>query len=299
VAFNAYVIPTGVLGQLPALEPNDYIPIVRAHWRAISIWATIGFFLAFAASYLIPESYRAHVVAVPAVGGAGDGLNRMLGTQLAGLGGLLGALPSLEGAEAEAIAVLESRALLDRFIESKGLEEKILEPRGLGRFLNWRAQRPSRAQAVRYFDEKIRSVSEDRQSGIVTLTVHWYDREEAASWANELVALANTIIRETTIRDTRRTLEYLEQAIAKAQSVELRQSLYQVVQAQQRTLALAETRPEYAFRVIDPAVVPDPQDRAGPRRIVVALLGFALFLLASSGYFIARDRTLPSSRSAD
>jgi LPS O-antigen subunit length determinant protein (WzzB/FepE family) len=53
---------------------------------------------------------------------------------------------------------------------------------------------------------------------------------------------------------------------------------YQLIEEQTKTLMLAEVKEEFAFKTIDPAVV--PEEKAGPKRalqcILAALLGVML-----------------------
>lgn len=287
VAFNAYVVPIAPGVARQSVEPSDYLLIIRQHWLALLVWSTVGFLLGLGISFGLPREYRAEVVMAPASDSATEGVARSLGSSLGGLGGLItGALPS--GNNAEYLAVLKSRALVERFIASRGLMQEILRPRGFMALLPVKGREPTMARAVRRFQNDIRSLSEDRRTGIVTLSIEWTDRSVAAEWANAYVKLGNDAIRETVILDSNRTLDYLSQQIEKTSLVDLRQTLFKVVEAQQRTLALAETRPEYAFRIIDPATPPDPTDRSSPVRGFFAGGGLALFLFIGASYYITR-----------
>ena len=50
---------------------------------------------------------------------------------------------------------------------------------------------------------------------------------------------------------------------------------------------LAHARDEYAFRVLDPAVVPAVEDYVKPKRALLAVAGFALGLFGSIFIVIA------------
>ena len=288
VAFNAYVVPIAPGAARQSVEPSDYLLIIREHWLTLLVWSIVGFLLGLGISFGLPREYRAEVVVAPASDSATEGVARSLGSSLGGLGGLItGALPS-SGNNAEYLAVLKSRALIERFIASRGLMQEILRPRGFTALLPVKAREPTMARAVHRFQNDIRSISEDRRTGIVTLSIEWTDRSVAAEWANAYVKLGNDAIREKVSQDSKRTLDYLSQQIEKTSLIDLRQTLFKVVEAQQRTLALAETRPEYAFRIIDPATPPDPTDRSSPVRGIFAGAGLALFLFISAAYYITR-----------
>jgi uncharacterized protein involved in exopolysaccharide biosynthesis len=287
-AFNAYVVPIASAESKSSVEPNDYLVIVGNHWKAVSIWSLVGFLFALLLSFGMERNYRAEVVVLPVQDSSLDGVAAKVGSQLGGLGELIGSNVST-GNTAQYIAQLKSRALMQRFITSHGLEPLLIRPRGLARFIpQFRSSEPSLARAVKRFQEDVRLITEDHRSGVITLAIEGPDRQVATDWANDFIKLANDSIRERTIQDSQRTLDYLGQTIEKTSLLDLRQSLFRVVESQQRTLAMAETRPEYAFRLIDPATTPDRNDRVGPRRPVVALFGLVAFMFASSAYFIAR-----------
>lgn len=135
--------------------------------------------------------------------------------------------------------------------------------------------------AFQLFDEKIRSVSEDRSTGLIMLAIEWHDRHAAAEWANDLVARANEFMRSRVIAESRRSIEFLEAELEKTTVVERRQIIYRLIETKTSDIMLANSRDGYSFVVVDPAVEPDDGDYVRPRRMVLALLGlFAGFCIA-------------------
>jgi LPS O-antigen subunit length determinant protein (WzzB/FepE family) len=53
--------------------------------------------------------------------------------------------------------------------------------------------------------------------------------------------------------------------------------MYRLIEAETKTLMLANGRSEYAFTIVDPAVAPEMRIR--PRRTLIALLGLSFGLL--------------------
>ena len=49
---------------------------------------------------------------------------------------------------------------------------------------------------------------------------------------------------------------------------------YQLIEEQTKTLMLAEVKDEYAFKVIDPPVV--PEEKVGPKRALICILSILL-----------------------
>lgn len=108
----------------------------------------------------------------------------------------------------------------------------------------------------------------------------WKDPVAAAEWANALVAEINSTLRETTITESRQRIAYLNRELEKTSVIPLRQSIYRLIEAEFHRIMIAETRLDYALKVIDRAVPPHPNDPIRPRRShmiwTTALMGFGI-----------------------
>ena len=60
-------------------------------------------------------------------------------------------------------------------------------------------------------------------------------------------------------------------------AVEIQQAIYRLIEAQTKSIALANAREEYAFRVIDPAVAAERPVR--PKRLNIVAAGAVLGLV--------------------
>ena len=58
--------------------------------------------------------------------------------------------------------------------------------------------------------------------------MEWPDPAIAASWANGFVAVANDLVRTKAREDAQRNVDYLNDQVAKTNSVELRRVLYNI-----------------------------------------------------------------------
>jgi len=121
---------------------------------------------------------------------------------------------------------------------------------------------PTPDEVFRAFDE-VRSVTEDKDTGLVTLTIEWYDPNLAARWANEYVKAANEYIRAQKIQEAQQSLQYLSQQIQQTSVAEMHSALYRLVEDELKQSMVANVRDQYAFKVIDPATV--PERRAWPK----------------------------------
>jgi len=207
-----------------------------------------------------------------------------LGGQLGGVAGLLGINGLGESRTQEYLAVLRSRALTNKFIEQNDLIPLLFEKRyeraGAGWALRDGEEEPSLEDAYRRVNEDVRHVSESSQTGLITVAVDWRDPEIASRWANDLVGLANSEIRRQAIDLAQKSISFLNEELERANVVELRQSIYQLIEAQIQNIMIANVREEYAFRVIDPAVAPDLDDPQSPNRPLLVVLFSGIGLMA-------------------
>lgn len=233
--------------------------------------------LAAVAAFIMTPKYRAEVVMVPVkADDSRAALASMVG-QLGGLASLAGVSLAGGGNKDEYLQYLQSNAFTARFIEDEKLLPVLFADRWDANNNRWDvddpADVPTLADGVRMFERSVRAVQEDRRTGVVTLTVVWKDRELAARWANLLVERVNRDLRERAIAESDASVRYLEGELAKTTVLELRESIYRLIENQIKTVMLANVRQEYAFKVIDPAVAPDVDDVVRPKKLAMILVG--------------------------
>jgi uncharacterized protein involved in exopolysaccharide biosynthesis len=213
---------------------------------------------------------------------------------LGGLAGQLGGLASLAGinmkggdaSEQRARAVLQSRKLVEEFIKRGNLLPELYPDA---------SKTPTLWLGVRKFKTGVLSIKEDTRRGTITVAVNWSDAEKAARWANEVVALANDMLRTQAMEQAQRNIAFLNEQVAKTNVVGLQQVMYGLIENETKTLMLASGRPEYAFAVVDPAVT--PEIRIKPQRTVMVIAGVVLGLFAGAITAFAH-RSLTQARQA-
>jgi hypothetical protein len=237
-----------------------------------------------AAAYLTTPIYRATTVVVPASVGLSGG-----GNLLGGALGSLGDLASLAGVNIgggateteEALAVLRSRQFTEAFIREGNLLPKLYSGKWDMRQQMWKAGivPPTLAQAYKYFDTAIRSISQDKKTGLITVIVDWRDRFEASQWANELLARLNAEMRARAIAKADASVSYLEAELGKTSVVGTRDAISRLMEAQIRQRMVANVTREYAFRIVDTAIAPDNKDVLKPKKAVMLASGLVLGLI--------------------
>lgn len=253
-------------------NPNSVTPTYEDEIDLWALWETLwsgrwliiaitGVFTLSGVTYslLAQEWFEADVVLAPVEKKSiGGGLSQFAG--LANLAGL-----DLPGAGVqEPMAVLKSKEFSRAFIEEQRLLPALLEGRPFD------SEAPDIRDGVSVFDNSIRSVTEDSNTGLVTLSIRWKDPETAANWANLLVKLLNERLRTQAEAEASRNVAFLQREIAASSVVSLQQSMGRVLEGEMQKLMLARGNEQFAFKVIDPAV--PPKQRQSPTRTLITLV---------------------------
>lgn len=250
------------------------VRLVRARaWFALAV-AFGGAAIGAGWSFLITPQYQTQVVLMSSVDldTSSDIVQGLVGTFGSAASLVGGRLPGSKDHQ-EALEFLRSRYVTDLFISKNDLLPLLFPERWNAAAKRWEGLAPTAGQARRRFSTRVLAIREDRRTGIITLTITYSDPRLAAEWANGILWLADSELRSRAIREANLSLKYLNSELAKTQVVELQQAIYRLIETQVRTVMLANARERYAFRVIDPATVPDIADRVRPRRAAMTLTG--------------------------
>jgi uncharacterized protein involved in exopolysaccharide biosynthesis len=258
----------------------DFVALWRMAWDSKYIILSCSGFCALVALYLALTAtwiYHAEAVVIEVRDSSMSGA-ASLANQLGGVASLAGVNLSMGGnANQQAQAVLQSRHLAEEFIQREGLLPE-LAANSTKRLTLWRA--------VKQFKEDVLKIREDKRTGLTTVAIEWRDPAIAAGWANRYVASANELLRARALDDSSRNIEYLNKQIANTDVVEIRRVMYNLIEAETKTLMLANARVEYAFTVVDPAV--PPETRISPHRAFMVITGILMGALI--GFTVAYVR---------
>jgi uncharacterized protein involved in exopolysaccharide biosynthesis len=244
--------------------------------------AITGFGLGALVSWLTVPTYRATVVLMAA---EDADLGGDLGSALSQAGGIA-ALVGLGGAGGnrtdEAIAVLASRQFTEGFIADFALLPQLFPKKWDSAKKTWRvaeSRQPSLYDGFKRFDD-VRKVRRDTRTGLVTLELVWPDADSAAVLANSLVSRVNGHIRARDIAEATRSIEQLNVELGRTQVIAVQSAIQKLIEANVKRRTLANTRPDYVFRVIDPAIPVGPKDYFRPQPVLyIAAGGFCGLLL--------------------
>ncbi len=268
--------------------------LLWANRRLITITAVVVSIVSTTIALILPRSYEATVAVAPVSDGPDSGLrsgtNSPLMSALGGLSELIGLSPEEYTKKAEAVASLQSDALTEQYIQENNLLPILYASLWDAQGKRWKVSDPRKIptlwRANELFKKSIRTVKGDKRTNLVRLTIVWKDPTLAATWANGLVKLANDTLRARAITDSERNIAYLKQEAASTNLVEAQKIIYSALRIEMGKAMLAKGTQEYAFKVIDPALVVERP--VPPERIVWVPVGLLLGMFLSSFWVTLR-----------
>jgi uncharacterized protein involved in exopolysaccharide biosynthesis len=296
---QSYPYPPQYYQPQPADDEIDLKELFLALWKGK--WIILLTTIVFAAGGVfyalsLPNIYKAEAVLAPAQTSGKSGL--------AGMAAQFGGLASLAGinigggstdSKAMALATLQSRQFINAFVHKHDLLVPLMAAKewnaGSGELVidpevynvdtqEWvrevepgKSPEPTDWAAYKTF-KAVLEVVEAKDNGLVTLSVNHYSPEVAQQWVTWLVEDLNSWIKGKALGETKRNIGYLEQQLQKTKVADMQSVFYQLIEEQTKNLMLAEVDNEFAFRTIDPAVV--PEEKAKPKRALICLLATLL-----------------------
>ena len=244
----------------------------------------------------IPNQYKASALLAPAQSDGG-GLSAALG-QLGGLASLAGVSIG-EGSSSEsqiAQEIMKSWSFVESFIAENNLEVEVYAAEGWSKSSGelkidgdvydidaqaWlleddetgELRPPTSWDLFERFDE-ILSVSQDKLTGLVSVSIEYYSPAIAKEWLDLYIAAINEHMQARQVAKVSSNISYLEAQIAKTSIAEMREVFYTIIEEQTKNKMVAEASPDYAFVAVSPSMVPEQKSK--PSRALICVLGTLL-----------------------
>jgi hypothetical protein len=291
--------PQSPSNQSPDYEDEiDLREIIKVLWQR-KLWIISTTFIAAVISVSValwlPNIYRAEALLAADEGGGG-GLSRLT-AQYGGLASLAGIpLPAGESSEkAIGLAKLQSRKFMADFMERHNIIPELMaasaynvntgelsydltifdpETRIWTRGVEPPLQNKPSSQEAFLNMTGILGVTEDNETGFVTVSIEHLSPLIAYEWVTWLVDDLNREMMLEATAEAQQSIDYLTDQLEKTQVVSLQQVFYALIKEQTQTLMLANSRAEYLFKTIDPAIAPEIKSR--PSRALICVLGTLL-----------------------
>lgn len=280
-----------------ASSSNDEIDLLQI-WRVlvqgkwwIFFWVILATGSAWAVAQNMRPVYRAEVL-LRSSSEEGRKTSGLL-AQYGGLAAMAGVDIGGGGNSVAPLATLKSRIFAQYFIREENLLPVLFADAWDAKTGKWKVEDPSKVPTLRdgadFFNGRVRFVTEDKQTKLVTLSVEWHDRELASRWANLLVERINRHIKQQAIQDAEKSIAYLKEEMSKTQFSELRSMLASLLESQFQQVMLANVRDDFAFKVVDPAVVPPEGGFVRPRKRLIVMVGLIAGTMAGVFFALVGD----------
>jgi uncharacterized protein involved in exopolysaccharide biosynthesis len=253
-------------------------------------------------SLSLPDIYKAEATLAPTDEAQGQGF----GQEIGGLASLAGISMGKQKVDKVTMAMetLKSRQFIKNFVEKHNILPELMavkewhQPSGklilnkeiydpdaqewLRQVESSKGSKPSSWEYVEVFQD-IMSLNEDTESGILRFSLEHESPVIVKRWLDWLIEDINNEMRRRDIEEAQRSIAYIEREQESVRLSSTQQVYSSLLEQQTQKIMLANVRPEYVFRIIDPAVI--PEEKAKPKRVFIVIgavflgLFLSLFLL--------------------
>ena len=276
--------------------------LLEGKWIIVSLTAFVSI-IGVIYSLLLPNIYESKAMLVPV--DKSSGISGALGgySSIAGLAGINIPYAGDEGNSAKAIQKIRSLSFFENNIlanihlpdlmavkswdyktNTLTYDESIFDTNSstwIREFSYPHQQIPSTQESFEVFKAEHLSLSEDKKSGFITLSIKHQSPFIAKQWAELVVNQINAFYRQKDKSESEKAVIYLNNQILLTGLSEIKEVLAQLLQEEAKKLTLIEANQYYVFDYIDPPAV--MEKKSEPKRslilIIAALFGMMLSVL--------------------
>ena len=278
------------------IDLRELFGVLWAGSRKIIAITAVFAFVSVIYALSLSDQYKATVLLAPAQSDSSD-LSGALG-QLGGLASLAGVdIGGGDSSEAQmAQEIMKSWSFIDVFIAENNISVEVYAAEGWSRGSNelqidddiydaetktWLVENdntgevgpPSSWVLFQAFSERL-VVSENKKSGLVSVSIEYYSPQIAKQWLDMYVAAINAHMQQRQMEKVTNNINYLQAQIEKTSIAEMREVFYTIIAEQTKNKMLSEASPEYAFVAVSPSMV--PEEKSQPERAFICIIGTLL-----------------------
>ena len=269
--------------------------LLEGKWIIFSVTSFISI-IVLIYSLLLPNIYEAKAMLVPV--NPSSGIAGALGSYsgLAGIAGISLPAGGNDGNSAKAIEKIRSLSFFEKNIlpnihlpdlmavKSWNYKTNILNFDGsiydtssntwVRDYSYPQQQIPSPQESFEVYTTSHLSLSEDKKSGFVSLSIKHQSPFVAKQWVELIVNEVNSFYRQKDKIESEKAVSYLNQQISLTSLSEIKEALAQLLQEETKKLTLIEANQYYVFDYIDPPAV--MEEKSEPKRALICILGALL-----------------------
>lgn len=274
----------------------NLIKLIKVLWAGkgiILVFMLLGAILSICLSLYLPNIYQATVTVIP--------VEEDKGQRFSGLSDSITSFSGLNIADKSVsevdliLEILQSRRFILSFIEEHKIKIPLMAvtewEQKSGELIydsnvyniernEWNLEElvdnkiPSDEKVYNEFRENL-SVVTDPVTRIIRISYKSPSPRIARQWVTWLIEDINDFKRKQDIEKADISIEYLNNQISETNITEVRNIFFELVKEQHKIRLLANTREEYSFAVIDPAI--ESEFEISPKRILICVFGTLLF----------------------
>lgn len=280
------------------LKLSEIIKVLYEGRRNIIYVTSLFLFISVGISLYLKDQYKAEILVAPSgIQGSSQGPS----SSLSGIAGLAGiSIGEFEGGTKiqEAMEVIKSRKFISEFINKHEIKPAVVAAKSLDKISGdivineniydtekkvWKKEISMQKTIEKFLKDNL-EFNEDKKTGFITISITTLSPTKSKEWVDSLLLDLNNFFRDQAVTEATTSLNYLKNQIAKAQLIEIRQSVFNLIQEQIKIITLAEGREEYLLRTLDPSVIPD--EKTSPARTLICIIGAFLGFLLSVIYLL-------------
>ncbi len=249
----------------------DYLRVIGKRKMLICYVIIVMVGLTVVASFVMTPMYEAKAVIAPAAKAGESSGASMLAAQL-------GISAPTSSNMSEIVNLLKSNILREKLIKRYDLLPVLLRGKNLAN----KSDSQKMWMGIRYLQDRLK-INSNQKDNSIQITMFYRDPKISAdvvTWT--LVELTDHMSNEAR-RVAETNKKYLEAQIDKTADPFIKAKIYALIAQQIETSMMAEVKENFAFKVLDPAKVPDRP--ASPKRIQMAIIAFIISLFV--GLFVA------------
>ncbi|MEC4089912.1 hypothetical protein [Pseudoalteromonas rubra] len=251
----------------------DLIYFILSKWQIILCVSVVAFVATYLGVSQLPNEYKSEVLVSPVSSAKSSPSNSAIGG-LAALSGI-----NLGGGDDKtqlALATLESRKFIVDFINEHNLKPAFWAATGWDQSNNeltyddelydndsksWKESEdglsfePSDLQVYAVFLKDFFTITQDKDSSFVTITLTHYSPLFAKETLDKLVDYVNQYFKYKEINDAEKSISYYQNRIETQALESLNQVLYKLIEEEEKKKMMATTREEAMFEVVDPPFI--------------------------------------------
>lgn len=277
------------------IDLRELFGVLWAGSRKIIAITAVFAFVSVIYALSVPNQYKAITLLAPAQSDSSD-LTGAFG-QMGGLASLAGVSIGSESSEAKtAQEIMQSWSFIEGFIAENNIAVEVYAAQEWSRGSNelqidddlydtetktWLVENnntgevgpPSSWKLFKSFSGRI-EVSEDKISGLVSVSIEYYSPQIAKQWLDMYVAAINAHMQQRQMERVTNNINYLQAQIEKTSIAEMREVFYNIIEEQTKNKMLAEASPDYVFVTVSPSMV--PEEKSQPQRALICIIGTLL-----------------------